>query len=422
MVKLASKFNKICVLALVMTLIYFALPFQTFAVEDSTQRIIELKRQIEILTVQASQYKNNVLQKQKDADTLKRQIAILNNEVLKLETEIKITGKQIDATGIEINDLGGQIFDTQQKITNQKKALYEMIVDIDRRDRTNTLAMLINSKSLSDLTDQVHQTDDYSQKMNDLVESLKVQKAQLDIDKNKLTAKKSELERLKKEDEAQKDSLRTSKTSKDKLLKDTKGQETKYRQMLTAAEKKKATFFEELKKLEAEVYKAKNFIVHIVADSVPPAGTKIFKPPYENYKLTQGYGYTSFAKRGAYGGLPHSGADFVSGLGSPIHSIGPGKVVAVGAWAPGWGNWIAVQHDNNLVSAYAHMQAPSTVAVGTRVDNSSVIGYEGSTGNSTGSHVHISLYRDFFTYLTKGGILYFNYQIGTINPLDYIQL
>jgi len=84
---------------------------------------------------------------------------------------------------------------------------------------------------------------------------------------------------------------------------------------------------------------------------------------------------------------------------------------------------VAVKHDNNFVSVYAHMKIPTPLAVGTRVDNNTIIGYEGSTGNSTGSHLHLSLYRDFFTFTNpKNGSLNFNYIDGTVDPQDYTSL
>jgi murein DD-endopeptidase MepM/ murein hydrolase activator NlpD len=89
----------------------------------------------------------------------------------------------------------------------------------------------------------------------------------------------------------------------------------------------------------------------------------------------------------------------------------------------GWGYWLAIRHPNlgNLVTLYAHLRSPAALANGTPVSKSSIIGYEGSTGNSTGSHLHLSVYSDFFTYINpKNNQLYFNYFEGTLNPLDYL--
>lgn len=67
------------------------------------------------------------------------------------------------------------------------------------------------------------------------------------------------------------------------------------------------------------------------------------------------------------------------------------------------------------------MSSLAPLKVGTAVAVGQTIGYEGSTGNSTGSHLHLSLYKEFFTYLReKDNQLYFNYFEGTVNPADYL--
>mgnify|MGYP001613961390 FL=1 len=109
-----------------------------------------------------------------------------------------------------------------------------------------------------------------------------------------------------------------------------------------------------------------------------------------------------------------------SGFGTPIKAIGDGEVIANGT-NDGWGHWVAVKHPPyNLVSIYGHLSAFEFVRVGTQVKTGDIIGYEGSTGFSTGSHVHLSIYKEFFTYINeKNDQLYFNYD-NTVDPRDYL--
>ncbi len=129
---------------------------------------------------------------------------------------------------------------------------------------------------------------------------------------------------------------------------------------------------------------------------------------------------TAFAKRGAYGGAPHNGIDLRAGPGSEIKSIGRGSVLAKG-FNNAAGNWVAIRHDNDLVSVYGHMRDPSFVLAGERIDENTVLGYEGATGFATGSHLHLSLYQEFFSFIgPKTGQIYFNYWQGSLNPFDYL--
>ncbi len=387
---------------------------------DINQQILDLRKQIEDLTKQADQYKGTIAQKQKQGDTLKKQLDILNNQILKLQTSIIITQKNISTAKIQISDLEGNIFDTQADIGKKKQAVGEMISFLYQRDKLSLVAVLLKSSQLSDFTSQAEQVQSLDKKLFALIEDLTVQKNNLEKQKAELEQKKAGLESLNQKQSNQKLSLSGTKVSKDKLLAQTRGQEETYQKMLAEVERKKEEFFNELRGLEDQAIQSGAFIVHVTATSVPPPGTKIFRFPYDEYVLTQGYGMTSYARRGAYGGAGHNGIDMAAGYGSPIRPIGSGSILASG-FNNGWGNWVAVRHDGGLVSLYAHMKAPSGLANSSVVATSSIIGYEGSTGNATGSHLHLSIYKDFFTYISPtSGQLYFNYFEGTLNPLDYL--
>src|SRR3989344_5357049 len=287
-----------------------------FALDGTSQKILDLRKQIEELTKQAEQYKGTIAQKQKQADTLMIQIDILNSQIARLQLSINITDRQISTTKLEINDLEGQIFDTTEEINEKKSAIGELLSLAYERDKLSMLAVLIKSQRLSDFADQAHQAENLNNKLVSLLAELKTQKETLEQDKQQLDAKKSELETLNSKQINQKGVLSGSKASKDTLLVQTKGQEAKYQQMLNDIEKKKAAFFAELQKFEAEALKSGAFIVHVTADSVPPRGTRLFQWPYDDFYTTQGYGMTTYARRGAYGGSPHNGIDIASGAGA----------------------------------------------------------------------------------------------------------
>lgn len=89
----------------------------------------------------------------------------------------------------------------------------------------------------------------------------------------------------------------------------------------------------------------------------------------------------------------HSGVDFAAPPGTPVLAAGAGKVVEAGRKG-GYGNWVKVWHSSDLATGYAHMSriAPG-IRRGKRVRQGQVIGYVGSTGLSTGPHLHFELHR-----------------------------
>lgn len=87
---------------------------------------------------------------------------------------------------------------------------------------------------------------------------------------------------------------------------------------------------------------------------------------------------------------PHSGLDLAQPSGTEIHAALSGKVIE-SKFSGDWGNTVVIEHPGNLFTRYAHLVEPGA-AVGTEVKQNDVIGKVGSTGNSTGPHLHLSLY------------------------------
>lgn len=402
-------------------MLFLALPVRA---DETSDKIAELRAKIEELTKQAEMYRGNVIAKQKEGDTLKRQIDLLNSQIKRLEAEIGITERRITTAGLQIVDLEGRLFETGRDIDFKKATIGDLMQSLYERDRGNLVATLIKNPSLSDFASETQQSAALNERLRHLLVQLKDQKIKLEEDKTQVEQKKAELEELSERQVSQRSSLAGTKSSKNKLLVDTKGQESKYQKLLSDTEKQKAEFFADLLSLEQSAVANGTVITHVTATAVPPRGTKIFELPYhEDFYTTQGYGMTSYAKRGAYGGAIHNGRDMASGCGTPLYAIGAGTVLASGSNA-GFGNWIAVKLDagGGMVSVFGHMVRGTTLPNGSRVDTTSILGYEGTTGTSTGCHVHLSLYRDFFTYINpKNGQLYFNYANGSVNPSDYMK-
>ena len=87
----------------------------------------------------------------------------------------------------------------------------------------------------------------------------------------------------------------------------------------------------------------------------------------------------------------HAGIDFAAAYGSPIYAVTDGRVTFAG-WHGGHGKYVRLQHGGNIGSGYGHMSRIA-VKAGQQVRRGQVIGYVGSTGLSTGPHLHYELYR-----------------------------
>lgn len=88
----------------------------------------------------------------------------------------------------------------------------------------------------------------------------------------------------------------------------------------------------------------------------------------------------------------YNSIDIAGSSGDTIYAVEKGTVVEKGYQSGGFGNYVVIKHQNGLYSLYAHLKSPAIVSKGTQVSRKQVIGYMGTTGASTGNHLHFELY------------------------------
>lgn len=106
--------------------------------------------------------------------------------------------------------------------------------------------------------------------------------------------------------------------------------------------------------------------------------------PVKNYTISSPFG----PRWGEF----HRGLDFAAVQGEPIYASKAGTVIK-SEYHASWGNYVAIEHEDQTTALYAHQQE-YVVKVGDKVEQGQIIGYVGSTGNSTGSHLHFEISRD----------------------------
>jgi murein DD-endopeptidase MepM/ murein hydrolase activator NlpD len=114
--------------------------------------------------------------------------------------------------------------------------------------------------------------------------------------------------------------------------------------------------------------------------------------PEPQAQISQGFGPSTFWFEPAYGQYPHfhTGIDMVAPFGTVVHAADDGVVALVGSSSTGYGNYVVIAHSGGLDTLYGHLST-AVVKVGDLVTQGQPVGLEGSTGNSTGAHLHFEL-------------------------------
>jgi murein DD-endopeptidase MepM/ murein hydrolase activator NlpD len=147
---------------------------------------------------------------------------------------------------------------------------------------------------------------------------------------------------------------------------------------------------EELVWVQAQLWLIDNQVVN-----APPAGRPSRYPfawPIAGAIITQPFGPTQLAIEPAYSGFPHfhTGVDLAAPVNSPVTAAAGGVVAATGTGDTGYGDYVVLSHGGGVLTLYGHL-SQILAAQGDSVTQGQEVGLEGSTGSSTGPHLHFEV-------------------------------
>jgi len=396
-------------------------------IDDIKKEISEKEEKIKQLQEQASDYSDNLQETRQKKNTLENQLYILKSRIGKLRTDINITSTlrtdinitstKISRSNLQIEELNLEIYQKNQEIDSHKKNIAGIIRTLYEYDNRSMLELILENEKFSEFLNQVQYIELLQENVQKDLESLKIIKAEVEKQKEEVKEKKQNLQTYNAQLYSQKQIQENQKSQKDTLLRKTKGQEQQYQQLLSGIKKQQEQVKEEIYQLEEKLR------LTLDPESIPKPRSGVLSWPNEGL-LTQGYGITPYSKRLYKSGF-HNGIDVAAGYGAPIRAARDGTIRAMGNndnYCPGgaYGRWIAIKHDNNLTTFYAHLSAYGGYEIGDTIKRGSIIGYEGSSGYSFGSHLHFGVYASN-TFILKQSQWCGKLPIGaTINPLNYL--
>jgi murein DD-endopeptidase MepM/ murein hydrolase activator NlpD len=345
--------------------------------DDKDKCIIALEKKAEA-------YQDIIDIKVKQQTALQKQMTLIDAEQSKNQSALQEVHEKFQTTLDQINNLKRRIEHEETQIEQQKIILSGLMQSYYEDDQQGVLDIVLANRDFSEILNQSDYIQQSSFKVSDVLKSIQDIKNDLDRQKIALEETKTEHENLQNQLEDKNLNLQNTEAQKQKLFGQTKADAEKYQNLLD--------------NIENEIYSLESS-KSVDYSNVPAAKGGYFDYPVSSEVITQSYGCLkdSFAKRSyptcdnGSGGF-HNGLDFGKNSGNSIFSVKSGRVIASGDNGKyAYGRWLAIDHADGLVTLYGHLSS-KLVAKGAKVEAGQKIGIIGTTGYSTGIHLHFSVF------------------------------
>lgn len=376
-------------------------------------------------------------QKQVESDKTEamKQVESINSKIDDYETQINDLNSKITDANTKIKEEEKKLAQAEQDYKEQEELIKKRMVAVYTSGDTSYLDVLLSSKNLTDFISSYYLVSEVTKMDAELLDKIQKQKEEIETAKKEIENNKDTLTASKTEKENVNNQLKTAKTEKDKYVAQLSDQEKELEQEIQqlkqdnakiANEIKQAEIaykkqLEELKKQQEAANSQKNNNSNNSSNSnsgknnnsgsfTTPTGSGYFMKPVSGGSIsTNGY-YSS--------GKFHGAIDYAISSGSPVYAAAAGVVMITDNLTSSYGTYVVIRHANGMQSYYGHGTRGSIcVSPGQIVKKGQQIMLSGSTGNSSGPHLHFELRTAPYSYrysATAYG------QDSRVNPLNYM--
>lgn len=398
--KFASVLAGILALVMLLTLIAGAVPALVSAEKSESQ----LKSEIDQLESQKAQIdaQINGLQAQIDANMseIEKIVAeknVIDQQIALLHEKVNTINDQMAAYSTMIAEHQAELDEATKRLDELKVKYKERVRAMEENGEMSYWLVLFQANDFADFLDRLNMVDEIASSDRRRLEEIRVAAAAVEKAKNEMEAKVAELEKSRTELISTQDELEDKRSQTDALLQQLLDKGAEFEKYMEEAEAKASEMSQSIDALEGQL-------------------DELEKKKYEEWLATQPSGgsggagsnnvdgltwivpinYTWFSSPFGYRWHPtggdwrmHYGVDLSAPEGTPIYATRAG-VVTFSGWGGTGGNTVRINHQDGYTSRYLHM-THDIVSVGQWVAAGEIIGYCGSTGDSTGPHLHFEI-------------------------------
>lgn len=342
------------------------IPLQAGELEDALQKQKELQQKEE-------QARNQLNKLTYTADKLQGQIKNLATQITVAEKSLNDKQVAYNQAVEAVNQSEQELKQREEELANRQEVLRNRVREIYQAGQVSYLEILFEAENLSDFITRLEYFNRLVDNDQKILTDISLERARIEEETKVLQAHRDEAAKLKAEAQQAKAELDAKKREQQVALDSNK--------------KAQSDIFEQIEQMEADSNAIAEKIRKLTANSGVVHGTISTYPLPGYYEVSSTYGWRihPITKKKSL----HTGTDLPAPTGTKILAAGNGEVI-MASWYGAYGNAVIVDHGGGYTTLYGH-NSKLAVKVGDMVKAGDVVAYVGSTGWSTGPHLHFEV-------------------------------
>ena len=350
----------------------------------------------------------NAVQSQYDANASDIQALVdkknaVDQEISLLHEQISNINSQISAYSQLIADTQDALDDAEERLDELNRQYKERIRAMEEGGDVSYWQVLFQANDFTDFLDRVNMIQDIMSSDQKRLDEIQQAADEVYADRTALEDGKTALQSTREELTASEAELEVKRTESDETLRQLAAQQDEFQALIDESEALQDELMQEIAQTQKELQNAQyeEYLEKLALQGENPPSSATWITPVSGYTITSPFGMRTHPILGYQ--IMHNGIDMACDQGTPIYATRAGTVTKAAYQAGGAGYYVSISHGDGFASIYMHM-THYVVSTGQTVTAGQLIGYVGSTGLSTGPHLHF-------------GVSY----AGTyVNPLAYI--
>ena len=350
--------------------------------------IQNIKNELSDIQAQKKEAEDRLKSIRNDLSKAKEQVELIQNQVLLTEQEINVSQAMLNQYDSQIAVKESEIAELERQEEEQYQEFYQQVRWMEETGGVNYLSILFEANSFADMLDQAMLIGDIMEYSNGIIEKLKATQRDLDMAREALQTDRDAQALVQQDLEAKRDELENKRSQAQQLLNQIAASESEYAKEAKELADSEAKINKELKDAERK-YAAQLAALEAQQNAnINMTSGDWYWPLPGQYKISSLFGGRIDPINGRRDN--HTGTDIPAPGGTPIYAAKDGVVTTVNANknASSYGYYCIISHGSGYATLYAHQNQVPIVQEGQTVSKGQVIGYVGTTGRSTGNHLH----------------------------------